>query len=124
MKKKSVHNTLELCNRAAEIIKGIGFQLRHTSLKTEACYYALPERGNDVLRIAAHSNPGPRDYHNNLTVVAKLTFTGNCHDRPGEIRLAGRKFEDMLARAVGAYMLNTSPMRVRSSVDRAQDSES
>src|SRR5271165_498281 len=62
----------EACKRAGEILLVAGFQLRHRSLKSEACYYGWPGR-NGLLRVAAHA--GKAEVIDGQLIVAKLTFT-------------------------------------------------
>jgi hypothetical protein len=96
------YDTLELCARAGEILKRVGFVHHQTSLKTEAAYYKWPGR-RELLRIAAHSRKKP--CFGLDPVAAKITFSGNCLDPPGNIRMANGVFERMLAGAIGRYFL-------------------
>ena len=102
---RHIFDTLDLCDRAAVLLKDAGFVHYQTSMKTEACYYRWPDRPH-LLRLASHSGGKTR---NGLgPVAAKLTFTGNVHSRPGTMRLAHEKFEQMVALAVGQYFIKSA----------------
>lgn len=89
---------LDLCNRVADILKAIGFQHVYTSMRSEACYYALPEHSG-LLRLASHKNKSPNQTWENRPVVAKLTFTNHTKFK-SEVQ-----FMNHIANAVGRYML-------------------
>lgn len=97
-------NTLELCARAAEMLKAVGFERVTTSMRSEACYYRLPSR-HGVLRIAAHgSSSGMIGLDH---IVSRLTFKGSSFDAPGTMVLSEDKFQTMVAIALGQYMLRS-----------------
>ena len=104
MKRKPI-STLELCDRASQLLKKVGFILDYTSMKTEACYYRYPEKWG-LIRVAAHkvrAQPvglGP--------IVAKITFNVNIHDTPGMMRIADEKFQNTVAVVIGRYFIATS----------------
>ena len=106
---KPLQSTLELCDRAAEMIKSAGFILDSVSMKTETCYYRLPDR-SQLLRISNHSYRRNRNLGFD-NVVAKITFSG-CHLDPfGKMKILDSKMESMVAGAIGRYFLNSSPER-------------
>jgi len=96
-------SVLELCNRAAEALKAVGFERVQVSMKSEATYYRLPGR-HGLLRIATHKSkrtPIGMDY-----VAATLTFNGGKRDRDTMI-MKDSRFEGMLWVAVGQYILRS-----------------
>lgn len=104
---KPVVSTLDLCDRAAKELRRIGFELRNASMKSEACYYALPGR-KSLLRIAAHSKQ--KDQIGMTNVVSKLTFCGGAGGidmHSGNMRLHPDKFEQMIALSIGRYLLKS-----------------
>lgn len=103
---KPVISTFEACARAADLVKSAGFELRHVSRRSEACYYGLPGR-RALLRIAAHSKND--DWVGLTNVVARVTFNGTCLNALGEMRLLPEKLENMVATAIGRYMLRPEP---------------
>jgi hypothetical protein len=98
---------LEACRVAGEILKAAGFELRYTSMKSEACYYGWPGRP-DVLRVAAHRH-GHEDRWQ-MPVAATLTFNAaNFRERKSGIpHLSRTHLMERLATAVGKYMLRTA----------------
>jgi len=101
---KPSYSTLDLCARAAEMVKQAGFIHHKTSMKTEACYYRWPDR-SDLLRIATHSKGG------NLMlgkIVSRITFNGCCYDQPGMMKIADQKVESTVAAAIGRYFMVSS----------------
>lgn len=79
---KPSHDTLELADRMAAILKSVGFVLKYVSMKSEACYYAWPGR-HEVVRIATHrfgKNHGRVRDINGQVVVAKITLCGTHPD--------------------------------------------
>jgi len=102
---KPSYSTLELCDKAATMVKDAGFVLFEASRGSEVCYYRWPDRPQ-LLRISCHSRKKmPIGIRND--VVAKITFSGNCGDTPGRMRLANGKFEGMVAQAIGRYFLKS-----------------
>ncbi len=102
---KPTQNTLDLCDRAATMLRAAGFIFVNVSMKTEACYYRWPDRPH-LLRIAAHrlKNPpiglGP--------VVSKITFNGTHVDRPGMMKIADPKVDAVVEQAIGRYFLRSA----------------
>ncbi len=88
------------CDQAALMLKRAGFVLESVSMKSEACYYRLPDR-NELLRIAAHKYGGPRQTKN-TDVVSKLTISK-------EMAPNDEKLERMVATAMGYYFLRSTP---------------
>lgn len=104
---KPIVSTLALCDSAAKELRRAGFELRNASTKSEACYYGLPGR-EALLRIAAHSKQKGKLGMNK--VVSTLTFCGGAGGvtvASGEMKLHPDKFEQMVAQAIGRYMLRS-----------------
>lgn len=73
----TTHDTLDLCARASEVLRRVGFVFHCASQKSEATYYRWPT--SDVLiRVSEHKRKKP--YVGLNRVVSKLTFNGNCLD--------------------------------------------
>lgn len=104
---KPDHCTLELCAKAGEILKEVGFIKTTHSLKSVATYYHWPDR-DDVLRVAEHSIKSRTNGLNR--VAAKITF-GNDQplSRPGTLRISDEKVIANVAAAIGRYFLNSKP---------------
>ena len=86
---------LEACVYAADLLKRIGFELRWTSMKSEACYYALPGHV-EVLRVAGHRYGGQE--WGLMPVITCLTITASKE-------WPETKIYEMTARAIGYYQL-------------------
>lgn len=100
-------DTLELCARAADMLRSAGFELRAISRASEASYFALPGRSG-LLRVAAHERDSDRTASKNAPVIARLTLTGSHKDAPGTMRVSDAKFREMVARTIGFYMLRSA----------------
>lgn len=94
----STRDCLDLCDRVAAMLKAIGFEHVYTSMRSEACYYAMPGF-TGLLRLAAHKNKKPNQQWEGRPVVAKLTF-GSKTAFKSEVQ-----FMNHIANAVGCYML-------------------
>ena len=103
--KKPVQDTADLCNRAADMLRGAGFVLHTASRKTEACYYHLPGR-NELLRVATHTSNGRTMGLGK--VVSKITFGNDASERPGTLRISNEKVESLVAGAIGRYMIQSA----------------
>lgn len=101
------YDTLELCNRAGEMLKGVGFVHYQTSMKTEAAYYRWPDRPH-LIRVATHSVKGSRSKIGLGKVVAAITFRGNHADPPGMMNISEEKIETIVAGAIGRYFLKSA----------------
>ena len=99
---KPTQNVDALCAAAAEMLKKAGFELRHTSRRSEACYYALPGR-DDLIRVAAHKWGGVSGLSR---VSAKITFSQG-DSRPGHMKMHPDKVRNMVAQAIGFYMMKS-----------------
>jgi hypothetical protein len=97
-------DSAEACRRAGEIVLGAGFTLRHSSLKSEACYYGLPGR-RGLLRIAAHAGRG--EIIDGQPIIAKLTFTyASPRDAQRQsLLLTKDQLEAQTASAIGRFMI-------------------
>lgn len=111
-KAKTQQRTLDLCNRAAEMVKDAGFVLHTVSRTTEACYYKWPDREH-LLRIAAHSKRSAPPGIRVEMVVGKITFNGCCHDDPGKMKISDSKVEQMVATAIGYYFMRSATPSAR-----------
>ena len=98
---KPSYSTLDLCACAAEMVKQAGFVHHKTSMKTEACYYRWPDRG-DLLRIATHAKGGDPAQGK---IVSRITFNGGLYEPPGMMKIADQKVESTVASAIGRYFL-------------------
>lgn len=102
---KPVVPTLEVCAQAGALLLRAGFEVRHVSMKSEAVYYGLDQRP-ELLRVATHSSRA-KTWGLPGTVVSKLTFNGTGISPPGTMRLHPDKLENVVARAIGIYMLRS-----------------
>ena len=89
---------LDLCDRVADMLKAIGFRHVYTSMRSEACYYAMPGYSG-LLRVATHKNKKSNLQWKGRPVVAKLTFTTSTTFK------SEHNFMEHIAKAVGRYML-------------------
>lgn len=101
--------TLELCARAGELLKRVGFVHYQTSMKTESTYYRWPDRVY-LIRVASHGGrqsrsmwPGARKH-----VIAKITFRGTHLDPKGMMNISDEKVENIVAMAIGRYFLKSA----------------
>lgn len=97
-------DSADACRHAGEIAQRAGFQLRHRSLKSEACYFGLPGR-RGLLRIAAHAGKG--EIIDGQPIIAKLTFV---YASPREAQrqsllVTMDQLEAQTASAIGRYMI-------------------
>jgi hypothetical protein len=106
----------EACDYAADILKKAGFAHRYTSMKSEACYYGLdPHPG--VIRVAMH-----RHGHGDRTLMpifAKLTFREGAAGASGGCLKSWQQLDEMIARAVGHYLLRATGALPMDAVARA-----
>ena len=100
-------DTLELCNRAGELLKRVGFIHHQTSMKTEAVYYRWPDRPH-LIRVAEHGRQRARTRTSHGWVVAAVTFRGRHTDRAGTISMGENKVESIIALAIGQYFLRST----------------
>jgi hypothetical protein len=91
--------------RGAARLRAIGFELVYTSMRSEACYYALPGYLG-LLRVSAHKNKRPNQVRQERPVVAKLTYT------PGTKFKSQVQFDNHMAYELGRYLLAHSDMKV------------
>ncbi len=97
--------TLDLCNRAAEMLKRVGFVHYQTSMKTPAAYYRWPDR-QALIRVAEHNRKTSGSNRNNI--VAKITFRGTHVDPAGMMNISDEKVENVVALAIGRYFLKSA----------------
>ncbi len=112
-KPKPGHNVLDLCNRASDLLKSIGFERAYVSMKSEAVYFQYPGR-HGFLRVSMHRHH--RGMIGQDNVVATLTFRGNAHDAASTLRCSPDKIETMIHIAIGQYMVRSTepkPSRYR-----------
>lgn len=96
---------LESCTHAAGLLKRAGFDLHYTSMKSEACYYRLPDRA-ELVRIAAHRHD--RGTAGLGKIVARVTFPDELGGtRSGSPDYSEAHVQNMTASAIGWYMLRT-----------------
>jgi hypothetical protein len=100
-------DSAEACRRAGEIVMAAGFQLRHRSLKSEACYYGFPGR-QGLLRIAAHA--GKAEIIDGQLIIAKLTFTYASPKAAQQqsLLLTRDQLEAQTASAIGRFIIASS----------------
>ncbi len=101
---------LDACTYVADLLKAVGFEHRWSSLKSEACYYALPGQV-EVLRVAAHRYGGAEFGMAKVAVCLTLTASVNW----GEPKL-----HDMTAWAIGVYYLRTAGLVPLSAKERSR----
>lgn len=102
--------TLELCQRAAQMLRDAGFEHAYTSMKTEAVYYRLPGYYG-LLRVAAHSKDKTNQIHGFEPIAARVTFNGGGTQPPGTLLISDEKVETVVAQAIGFYMMRARPPR-------------
>lgn len=102
---KQQHDTLELCAKATEKLKAVGFEPVAVSMKSEAVYLRLPGR-HGLLRVSAHRSA--RTPWGLGKVVAKLTFHGNRFDGAAVLCCSPEKIDTMIWIAVGQYIMGSS----------------
>jgi hypothetical protein len=94
----------DACRAAGALLLRAGFECRHRSLKSEACYYAWPGR-TGLLRVAAHASR--TDAIDGAPIIARLTFT---YASPGSrqrqvLDLTPDQLEAATAAAIGRFMI-------------------
>ena len=92
--------SLELCDYAANQLKVMGFTLRYTSMKSEACYYGHP-CSIAVIRVAAHRFGRTEARTLTMPVATCTTFPEKSGPRCMEAA------DTIIALAVGRYFLMT-----------------
>ena len=102
---KSVYDTLWLIAYAGDCLKRAGFVHAFTARNSESTYYKWPGH-ETILRVSCHSTRRP-PHGVREKVAGKITFTGNCHDRPGTMRINMDKVGKIIALGVGAYFLKS-----------------
>lgn len=93
---RASHDALAACDKAAAMLRSIGFELSYTSMRSEACYYTKPGY-HGAIRIAAHRYGRTETRAARLPVVGKITFGGNQGPVP-EHRL-----DQVVMLAIGRY---------------------
>jgi hypothetical protein len=87
---------------AVERLKNAGFVHHYTSMKSEACYYRLPDR-NCLIRIAMHSSRPPKRMHSgSLPTVARITFSEGYSAKSWDT------VDGQIFKAVGRYFMYKS----------------
>jgi hypothetical protein len=113
---------LEACALAGELLKGAGFERRYTSMKSEACYYALPGR-SDVIRVAAHRVSRSERWQAPIAVTLTFNRANFEQKKTGLFEISKAKMLERLAIAIGHYMLRTAgleqfPSKYRADLSR------
>ena len=105
---KAWRSVLEACARAAEILKQAGFEFRHYSRKSEACYYGWPGVAGTI-RVAAHKRKkkNHRAGDGAYTVISKITVGGAFSMYSGGVlALPDAKLQSLVAHAIGFYFIH------------------
>ena len=120
---KERRDCLELCNRAADLLRLAGFEFRHASRTTEACYYGWPGR-SELIRVAAHAFGGA--VQGKADVIAKITYgTDMPQGRGATVKISMQSADRRVAEAIGHYFLKVGQREARvAQLDSASDSES
>lgn len=98
------HLIADLANRATAALYEAGFERAYVSMRTESVYFKMKGR-HGLLRLSSH-----RQKHGPIgqdQTVAKITFTAPRNDA-GHLRMRESKFQDVVALAVGQYMLRSA----------------
>lgn len=106
-KDATTFSTFELCDRAAEILKRVGFVHHQTSRQTEAAYYRWPDRPQ-LIRVAAHGRKRSKRRVGHRNVFACITFRDGGEPDSGMMRISEQKIESVIAKAVGLYFIRSS----------------
>lgn len=114
MRDKELISTTDVFEQASSLLKLAGFELRNVSMRTEACYFALPCR-TELLRVALHKRKRP--FPGLTSVVAKLTLTGRGCEPAGFIWMRQDKIETLVANAIGRYMLRCGVLAQKASAE-------
>jgi len=101
-------DTLELCARAGEILKRVGFVHHQTSMTTPAVYYRWPDRQH-LLRVAEHSGKKTRKNGGLGVGGSSVTFNGTHLDPPGKMNIREEKIESTISAAIGRYFMKSAP---------------
>ena len=94
----------DMAHEASRLLKLAGFVLHRPSRYTEACYYKFPGR-SALLRVATHAK---RKSIISGDVIEAITFRGTHLTGPTTMRLHSHKFELIIWRAIGRYMINSA----------------
>lgn len=70
------HHALSACAKAADLLRSFGFQHKRTAMKTESCYYGLPDY-DGTIRISAHRYNRSEARANGFPVLSMVTFGHN-----------------------------------------------
>lgn len=112
---KPTVSTDDMAHEAARLLKLAGFVLHCPSRYTEACYYKWPGRVA-LLRVATHAK---RKSIISGHVIEAITFRGTHLTGPTEMRLHSHKFELIVWRAIGRYMIKSAEHELRQQVEAA-----
>lgn len=114
--KKPVHLRVDLVERTCALLEEAGFILVNVSSSGESFYYRLPYCESQ-LRVSLHGRKGIAYHPNGHLTVASVAFgggTGSNANPPvpfDSIPMSEDKFMQMVAFAVGQYVLRTGALR-------------
>ena len=92
---------LEACTLAAALLNTAGFVFHYASMRSEACYYRLPDR-SELVRVAAHRHD--RGVAGLGKIIAVITFPADGgHGKP--VTFSEVHVRNIVANAIGWYML-------------------
>ena len=87
------------CNKAAAMLKAVGFRLVYVSMRSEACYYALPDHPG-VIRVAAHRYGRTEGRGSMWKVLGKIGFSGTEPEN-----ISTERIRNHVRYAVGQYFM-------------------
>lgn len=90
-------DALNACDRAAALLRSMGFELVRTAMSTESCYYKLPDHPGTI-RVSAHRYGRTEMRATGFPVLALVTF-GTNQGPVGDVDVEGR-----VTKALGYYL--------------------
>lgn len=94
----------DMAHEASRLLRMAGFELAMASRYTESCYYRWPGR-SALLRVSTHAK---RKSIISGDVIEAITFRGTHLTGSGAMRLHSHKFELIVWRAIGRYMIKSA----------------
>lgn len=89
-------DALNACATATAMLRSIGFELAHVSMRSEACYYTMPGY-HGAIRVAAHRYGGSEMRGMTMPVVGLVTFGHN------QGAVSAKRLEYTVMLALGRY---------------------
>jgi len=98
VRRTQLEERLAMIEYAVSRLKEAGFVHVYSSMKSEACYYALKDR-TGVIRVAAHRYSTKTDKAITNPVLSCLTFGENCNPNTEDA------LDSLIEQAVGRYVM-------------------